>query len=50
MNTDNVFFFFFFFFFSGGLIGFKMANSQNMVFLDGGALMLNVRDTDDIEE
>ncbi|KAL9970459.1 hypothetical protein ACROYT_G022835 [Oculina patagonica] len=27
-----------------------MANSQNMVFLDGGALMLNVRDTDDIEE
>lgn len=27
-----------------------MSNSQNMVFLDGGALMLNVRDTDDIEE
>ena len=29
---------------------FQMANSQNMVFLDSGALMLNVRDTDDIEE
>lgn len=27
-----------------------MSNSQNMVFLDGGALMLNVRDTDDIEQ
>ncbi|XP_022784785.1 prohibitin-2-like [Stylophora pistillata] len=27
-----------------------ISNSQNMVFLDAGALMLNVRDTDDIEE
>lgn len=27
-----------------------ISNSQNMVFLDAGALMLNVRDTDDIED
>ncbi|XP_068754106.1 prohibitin-2-like [Montipora capricornis] len=32
------------------LISNTISNSQNMVFLDSGALMLNVRDTDDVEE
>ncbi|CAH3168549.1 unnamed protein product, partial [Porites evermanni] len=27
-----------------------ISNSQNMVFLDSGALMLNVREADDLEE
>ncbi|XP_015776164.1 PREDICTED: prohibitin-2-like [Acropora digitifera] len=32
------------------MISNTVSNSQNMVFLDAGALMLNVRDTDDVEE